>query len=150
MDDSINVHVEEKDLRIDVYRASGAGGQKVNKTSSAVRITHLPTNIVVQCQNERSQFKNKDMAMRVLKARLYELEKRKQDEEKKQAESAKMKIDFGSQIRSYVLHPYKLVKDHRTGHEVGNATAVLDGAIQGFIKSFLLGERARGGATEEE
>jgi peptide chain release factor 2 len=138
VDDSIQIHIEEKDLRIDVYRASGAGGQKVNKTSSAVRITHLPTNIVVQCQNERSQHKNKDVAMKVLRARLHELEKRKQDDEKKQVESSKMRIDFGSQIRSYVLHPYKLVKDHRTGHEMGNANAVLDGNLHGFIKAWLL------------
>ena len=137
-DDDIDIEVDEKDLRIDVYRASGAGGQKVNKTSSAVRITHLPTGIVVQCQNERSQHRNREMAMKVLKSRLYDLEKEKLDEEKKQMESSKMRIDFGSQIRSYVLHPYRMVKDHRTGHEVGNATAVLDGAIHPFIKSFLL------------
>ena len=138
VDDSIEVAIEEKDLRIDVYRASGAGGQKVNKTSSAVRITHIPTGIVVQCQNERSQYKNKDVAMKVLRARLYDIEKDKLEDEKKAIESAKMRIDFGSQIRSYVLAPYRLVKDHRTGHEVGNATAVLDGSIHGFIKAFLL------------
>lgn len=145
VDDAIVIDIEEKDLRIDVYRASGAGGQKVNKTSSAVRITHLPTNIVVQCQNERSQHKNKDMAMKVLRARLREVEKQKQDDEKKQVESGKMKIDFGSQIRSYVLHPYKLVKDHRTNHEMGNASAVLDGQLHGFIKAFLLSDRATTG-----
>lgn len=138
LDDSIEIEVNEKDLRVDVYRASGAGGQKVNKTSSAVRITHIPTGIVVQCQNERSQHKNRDMAMRVLRSRLYEQEKGKQDAEKKETESSKMRINFGSQIRSYVLHPYKLVKDHRTGHEKGNATAVLDGEIHEFIKAFLL------------
>ena len=137
-DDDIDIAIEEKDIRIDVYRASGAGGQKVNKTSSAVRITHLPTGIVVCCQNERSQHKNKDVAFKVLRARLYDLERRKQDEEKKQIESSKLRIDFGSQIRSYVLHPYRLVKDHRTGFEVGNATAVLDGQIDGFIKAWLL------------
>ena len=142
-DDNINIEVDEKDLRIDVYRASGAGGQKVNKTSSAVRITHLPSGIVVQCQNERSQFKNKDMAMKVLRSRLHELEREKQDKEKQQVESSKMRIDFGSQIRSYVLHPYKMVKDHRTGHEVGNANGVLDGNIDGFLKAWLLS------ATEE-
>jgi len=142
-DDNINIEVDEKDLRIDVYRASGAGGQKVNKTSSAVRITHLPSGIVVQCQNERSQFKNKEMAMKVLRSRLHELEREKQDKEKQQVESSKMRIDFGSQIRSYVLHPYKMVKDHRTGHEVGNANGVLDGNIDGFLKAWLLS------ATEE-
>jgi peptide chain release factor 2 len=139
-DDDIDIEVEEKELRIDVYRASGAGGQKVNKTSSAVRITHLPSGIVVQCQNERSQHRNREMAMKVLKSRLYDLEKEKLDEEKKQMESAKMRIDFGSQIRSYVLHPYRMVKDHRTNHEVGNANAVLDGDIHPFIKAFLLSQ----------
>lgn len=139
-DDDIDIEVEEKELRVDVYRASGAGGQKVNKTSSAVRITHLPSGIVVQCQNERSQHRNREMAMKVLKSRLYDLEKEKMDEEKKQMESAKMRIDFGSQIRSYVLHPYRMVKDHRTSHEVGNATAVLDGDIHPFIKAYLLSQ----------
>jgi len=149
VDDSIDIAIEEKDLRIDVYRASGAGGQKVNKTSSAVRITHIPTGIVVQCQNERSQHKNKDVAMKVLRARLYDIEKDKLEDEKKAIESAKMRIDFGSQIRSYVLAPYRLVKDHRTGHEVGNATAVLDGAIHGFIKAFLLsGKNPKPASTE--
>lgn len=138
VDDSIQVDIEDKELRIDVYRASGAGGQKVNKTSSAVRITHLPSGIVVQCQNERSQSRNREMAMKVLKARLVELERDRQDEEKKQVESSKMRIDFGSQIRSYVLHPYKLVKDHRTNYEVGNAQGVLDGNLHGLIKAFLL------------
>ncbi len=137
-DDSIEIDIDEKDLRIDVYRASGAGGQKVNKTSSAVRITHLPTNIVVQCQNERSQMRNKEVAFKVLRSRLMELELDKQDAEKKETESTKMRIDFGSQIRSYVLAPYRLVKDHRTKHEVGNAQAVLDGHIHSFIKTFLL------------
>ena len=137
-DDSIEIEIDEKDLRLDVYRASGAGGQKVNKTSSAVRITHLPTGIVVQCQNERSQLRNKDVAFKVLRSRLVELERDKQDAEKKETESSKMRIDFGSQIRSYVLAPYRLVKDHRTKHEVGNAQAVLDGNIHSFIKTFLL------------
>ncbi len=138
VDDSIDIEIDEKDLRLDVYRASGAGGQKVNKTSSAVRITHLPTGIVVQCQNERSQMRNKDVAFKVLRARLMEVERDKQDAEKKETESTKMRIDFGSQIRSYVLAPYRLVKDHRTKHEMGNAQAVLDGDIHSFIKSFLL------------
>jgi peptide chain release factor 2 len=146
VDDSIDIDIDEKDLRIDVYRASGAGGQKVNKTSSAVRITHFPTGIVVQCQNERSQSRNKDVAFKVLRARLMEAERDKQDAEKKETESTKMAINFGSQIRSYVLAPYRLVKDHRTKHEMGNATAVLDGDLHGFIKAFLLsGKEAEAG-----
>ncbi len=138
LDDQISVEIDEKDLRIDVYRASGAGGQKVNKTSSAVRITHLPTNLVVQCQNERSQHKNKDMAMKVLRSRLFALEQQKKDEEKSKLESSKQRIDFGSQIRSYVLHPYRMVKDHRTNTETGNATAVLDGDLDKFIQTYLM------------
>lgn len=137
VENDINIEIEEKDIRVDIFRSSGAGGQKVNKTSSAIRITHIPTGIIVQCQNERSQYKNKDMAMKVLKARLYDLEKSKQDAKRDQVEASKARIDFGSQIRSYVLAPYRLVKDHRTGHEMGNATAVLDGQIHGFIKAFL-------------
>ena len=138
VDDSIEIEIDEKELRIDVYRASGAGGQKVNKTSSAVRITHIPTNMIVQCQNERSQHKNKDMAMKVLKSRLYELEVRKQQEEKAKVESTKQAINFGSQIRSYVLHPYRMVKDHRTGIDVGNADSVLDGDLDQFIQAYLM------------
>jgi peptide chain release factor 2 len=138
VDDDIDIVIEEKDLRIDIFRASGAGGQKVNKTSSAIRITHIPTNIVVQCQNERSQYKNKDMAMKVLKARLYDLEQSKKDEEKSKLESTKQRINFGSQIRSYVLQPYRLVKDHRTGLGIGNADAVLDGDLTPFIQAFLM------------
>ena len=138
VDDSIEVEIDDKELRIDVYRASGAGGQKVNKTSSAVRITHIPSNIIVQCQNERSQHKNKDMAMKVLKSRLYELELQKQQEEKAKIESTKQAINFGSQIRSYVLHPYRMVKDHRTGIDVGNADSVLDGDLDQFIQAYLM------------
>ncbi|MFH1532375.1 MAG: peptide chain release factor 2 [Pseudomonadota bacterium] len=138
VDESIEIEIDEKDLRIDVFRASGAGGQKVNKTSSAVRLMHLPTGIIVQCQNERSQFKNKDMAMKVLKSRLYDLEVRKKDEERAKLESTKQAIDFGSQIRSYVLHPYRLVKDHRTGIDVGNADSVLDGDLDRFITAYLM------------
>lgn len=146
VDDAIDIEIDEKDLRIDVYRASGAGGQKVNKTSSAVRITHLPTGIVVQCQNERSQMRNKDVAFKVLRARLMDVEREKQDAEKKETESTKMAINFGSQIRSYVLAPYRLVKDHRTNHEIGNAQAVLDGSIHPFIKAYLLsGQEAQAG-----
>jgi peptide chain release factor 2 len=125
------------DLRVDTYRSSGAGGQHVNKTDSAVRLTHLPTGIVVACQNERSQHKNKSMAMKILKARLYELEREKQEEKMAALTAGKKEIGFGHQIRSYVLHPYRMVKDHRTGAEVGNADAVLDGDLDGFIDAFL-------------
>ena len=123
IDDEVEVEINEDDLRIDTYRSSGAGGQHVNKTDSAVRLTHLPTGIVVACQNERSQHKNKSMAMKILRARLYELEKQKQREKMAELDKAKKDIAWGSQIRSYVLHPYRLVKDHRTGVEVGNADA---------------------------
>ena len=142
LDQSITVEVDEKELRIDTYRSSGAGGQHVNVTDSAVRITHLPTGIVVQCQNERSQHRNRDMAMRWLKARLYEREVQAQNEKRAQEEGQKMEIGFGSQIRSYVLHPYRMVKDHRTGVETGRVEAVLDGDIDGFIRSYLLGRGA--------
>jgi peptide chain release factor 2 len=125
------------DLRVDTYRSSGAGGQHVNRTDSAVRITHLPTNIVVTCQNERSQHKNRATAMKVLRARLYDREMRKREEEQAEREGQKMDIAFGSQIRSYVLHPYRMVKDHRTGVEVGDADRVLDGDIVPFIEAFL-------------
>ncbi|BBO75470.1 peptide chain release factor 2 [Desulfosarcina widdelii] len=142
LDNTIEVDVEEKDLRIDVFRASGAGGQHVNKTSSAVRITHLPTGIVVQCQQEKSQHRNKDMAMKVLKSRLYEAEKRKQDERMQQIHDGKDDIAWGSQIRSYVLHPYQMVKDHRIGLDVGNVNGVLDGDIDVFIEGVLLSRKA--------
>lgn len=138
IDDTIDVEVNESDLRIDTYRASGAGGQHVNKTDSAVRITHLPTNIVVACQNERSQHKNKAMAMRILRSRLYELEVEKQREKMDSYQKDKKEIAWGSQIRSYVLHPYRMVKDHRTNLEIGNADAVLDGDIDRFIQSCLM------------
>ena len=137
LDESIDVQVDEKDLRIDTYRASGAGGQHVNKTSSAVRLTHLPTGLVVQCQNERSQHKNKAIAMKILKARLYELEEEKRDQEKQRLHDEKKDIGWGSQIRSYVMHPYQMVKDHRTGTETGNVNDVLDGNIDRFIEAFL-------------
>lgn len=141
LDSEIVVEVDDKDLRIDVYRAQGAGGQHVNKTNSAVRITHLPTGIVVQCQQEKSQFRNKDMAMKVLKARLYQHEKQKQDEKLQEIHDGKGDIAWGNQIRSYVLHPYQLVKDHRTKLEVGNVTRVLDGAIDLFIEGMLLSKK---------
>ena len=135
--DDIDIEIDEKDLRIDYYRASGAGGQHVNKTSSAVRITHLPTNIVVQCQNDRSQHKNKAEAMRMLKGRLYMLEQQKRDEELAKLYSNKGEIAWGNQIRSYVLQPYQMIKDHRTDHQAGNVQSVLDGDIENFIESYL-------------
>ena len=137
IEDEIDSEINEKDLRIDTYRASGAGGQHINKTDSAVRITHIPTGIVVTCQNERSQHKNKAQAMKVLKARLYELEEEKKNNELDKIAGEKDKIDFGSQIRNYVLHPYKMVKDVRTNYEVGNAEGVLDGDLNGFMNAFL-------------
>jgi len=135
--DEVDIEIDEGDLRIDTYRASGAGGQHVNKVSSAVRITHLPTGIVVQCQNDRSQHKNRAEAMKMLKARLYMLEKQKRDEEISKLYSNKGQIAWGNQIRSYVLQPYQMVKDHRTEHQTGNVDAVLDGAIEPFIESYL-------------
>jgi peptide chain release factor 2 len=138
VDDDIKVEINEADLRVDTYRSSGAGGQHVNKTDSAVRLTHLPTGIVVACQNERSQHKNRAMAMKILKSRLYELELEKQKEKMDVYHKSKKEIAWGSQIRSYVLHPYRLVKDHRTNIEIGNADAVLDGAIDEFIQGYLL------------
>ncbi len=138
--DEITIDIEESDLRIDVYRASGAGGQHVNKTSSAVRITHVPTGVVAQCQQEPSQHKNKEIAMKVLKSRLYQLEKEKQDKKKQEMHDSKDDIAWGSQIRSYVLHPYRLIKDHRTNIEVGDVDRVLDGDIDQFVEGFLLQE----------
>ncbi len=140
--DDVVVEVDENDLRIDTYRSSGAGGQHVNKTDSAVRITHIPTGIVVQCQNERSQTSNKRTALRILQSRLAELEEEKREAELARERGAAQDIGFGSQIRSYVLHPYQLVKDHRTDHEVGNAQSVLDGALDGFVHSYLLAKAA--------
>ena len=138
LDDTITIDIGEKDLRIDTYRASGAGGQHVNKTDSAIRITHLPSGIVVQCQNERSQHRNKDMAMKMLMARLYEKEREEKAKEQQNRHGDKKEIAWGSQIRSYVLQPYRLIKDHRTGHEEGNVDAVLDGRLDDFLKSYLL------------
>lgn len=141
LDDNIDIEINEKDIRVDTYRASGAGGQHINKTSSAIRITHLPTNIVVQCQNERSQHRNKDTAMKMLKARLYEREKELQQEQHEELGGEKKDIGWGSQIRSYVMQPYRLVKDHRTNQESGNVDAVMDGDLDPFIKAFLLWQR---------
>ena len=138
LDDSIVVDIDDKELRIDTYRSSGAGRQHVNKTDSAIRITHLPSGIVVQCQNERSQHRNKDTAMKMLAAQLYEKEKEKQASQQEGLSGDKKGISWGSQIRSYVLQPYRLIKDHRTDHETGNVDAVLDGNLDPFIKAFLL------------
>ena len=139
VDDRIEIDIPEKDVRTDVFRASGAGGQKVNKTSSAVRLTHLPTGITVAVQNERSQHANRDVAWKILRSRLYELELEKREAAREEVEAGKKDIAFGSQIRSYVLAPYRLVKDHRTGAESGNVDAVLDGAIEEFITAQLMG-----------
>ena len=137
LDDTIDVDIRPEDLRIDTYRAGGAGGQHVNKTDSAVRITHLPTGIVVQCQNERSQYKNKAFAMKVLRSRLYEHYRQERDKEKEKMEQEKKEISWGNQIRSYTFQPYTLVKDHRTKLEVGNIQAVMDGEIDPFIEAYL-------------
>jgi peptide chain release factor 2 len=137
IDTDIQIDVDEKDLRIDTYRASGPGGQHVNKTSSAVRITHLPTNIVAQCQNEKSQHRNKEMAMKILKARLYELEREKREQKKQELHQNQKDIAWGSQIRSYVFNPYRMVKDHRTNHEVGDLDRVMNGDVDMFIDAYL-------------
>mgnify|MGYP000013078669 CR=1 FL=1 len=137
VDTDIQIEIEEKDIRIDTFRASGPGGQHVNKTSSAIRITHFPTGIVVQCQNEKSQHRNKDMAMKVLKSKLYDLEKGKQDQKKHEMHESQDEIAWGRQIRSYVFNPYRLVKDHRTNVESGNVERVMDGGIDIFIDAYL-------------
>lgn len=141
LDNEITIDIDDKDIRVDVFRASGAGGQHVNKTSSAVRLTHLPSGIAVQCQQEKSQHRNKDLAMKVLKARLYQLEQDKQDEKLQEIHDSKEDIAWGSQIRSYVLHPYQMVKDHRINLDVGNVNAVLDGNIDQFIEGVLLSKK---------
>lgn len=141
--DDIQVDIKETDLKIDTYRAGGKGGQHVNKTDSAVRITHIPTGIIVQCQNERSQFKNKQVSLKILKAKLYERERQKKVKQIESAYDSKKEIAFGSQIRSYVLHPYSMVKDHRTDYETGNAQAVLEGKIDNFIEAYLKSMKTR-------
>ncbi|MEA2571119.1 MAG: peptide chain release factor 2 [Acidobacteriota bacterium] len=142
IDEDIEIEINDKDLRVDTYRSSGAGGQHVNVTDSAIRITHIPTNTVVTCQNERSQHKNRDTAMKLLRAKLYQLEVEKRQAEQKNIEGEKKEISFGSQIRSYVLQPYQMVKDLRTGYEVGEPQRVLDGDLDGFIEAYLA-DRAR-------
>ena len=137
IEEDLDVEIRDEDLRIDTYRSSGAGGQHINKTSSAIRITHIPTNIVVQCQNERSQFQNKDKAMQMLKAKLYLLKQQENAEKASGIRGEVKEIGWGNQIRSYVLQPYTMVKDHRTGAETGNTNAVLDGDIDLFINAYL-------------
>jgi peptide chain release factor 2 len=144
VDDRIHIDIQDKDLRVDTFRASGPGGQHVNKTSSAVRLTHLPTGIVVISQSERSQHRNRELAMKVLRARLYDLERRKREEKKQELQESQKDIAWGSQIRSYILQPYRLVKDHRTKHEEGDVDRVLNGDLNGFVEAYLLnpGEEA--------
>ena len=149
VDDEIEIEIDDKDLRVDTFRSSGAGGQHVNVTDSAVRLTHFPSGIVVSCQNERSQHKNRATAMKILRARLYDLEVQKRREEADKREGEKKDIGFGSQIRSYVLHPYRMVKDHRTGAEVGDAPRVLDGYLAPFIEAYLKGQIGKGDDKEE-
>ena len=144
VEDDIEIEIKDSDLRIDTFRASGAGGQHVNRTDSAVRIVHIPTGIVAQCQNERSQYQNKMTALKILKSKLYQLEKRKREEELQEKHGEKKEIAWGSQIRSYILQPYQLVKDHRTNIEIGNVPAVLDGEIDEFIKGYLLNKKNKG------
>ena len=142
-DENVDVEIKDTDIRIDVYRSSGAGGQGVNTTDSAVRVTHIPTGIVVTCQNERSQIKNKETALKVLKSKLYQIKLKEQQDKINSIKSDHSGIEFGSQIRSYVLHPYSMIKDHRTGYETSNVNKVLDGDLDGFIESNLKGEKIK-------
>ena len=144
IDDSIQIDIKPDEIRTDTYRSGGKGGQHVNTTDSAVRITHIPTGLVVACQNERSQHKNRERAMKMLKSKLYEFELEKKKEVSKKLEDSKLDIDFGSQIRSYVLHPYRIVKDHRTKLEVGDVDRILDGDLRPFIRAYLLARRDKG------
>jgi peptide chain release factor 2 len=144
IDESIQIEIKPEEIRVDTYRSGGKGGQHVNTTDSAVRITHIPTGIVVACQNERSQHKNRDKAFKVLRSKLYEYELEKKREATRKVEDSKLDIDFGSQIRSYVLHPYRLVKDHRTKVEIGDVDRVLDGGLDPFIRGYLLARRGGG------
>ena len=143
IDDAVEVDIDMKDVRVDTYRSSGAGGQHINKTSSAVRMTHMPTGIVVQCQNERSQLQNREQCLKMLRAKLFELELEKKDEERMKLEGIQQKIEWGSQIRSYVFQPYQMVKDHRTNEETGDIQRVMDGALDPFIRSFLAAKAAK-------
>jgi len=143
VEDDISIKIDEDELRIDTYRASGAGGQHVNKTDSAVRITHIPTGLVVQCQNERSQHKNKAMALKILKARLYELQQKEKNQKLEEMHATKKEIAWGSQIRSYIMQPYRMVKDHRTDIDVGDVDSVMDGDLNQFIQAYLLSRGAK-------
>jgi peptide chain release factor 2 len=143
VEDDISIKINDDELRIDTYRASGAGGQHVNKTDSAVRITHIPTGLVVQCQNERSQHKNKAMALKILKARLYELQQKEKNQKLEELYANKKEIAWGSQIRSYIMHPYRMVKDHRTDMDVGDVDSVMDGELNQFIQAYLLSKETK-------